>query len=141
MIEALDQLLVAELEQVVARRAALEGLAVDLAAKVEQQEIPVAGAALDRLEPGEALAQAAELLIDDVLRHLGVRLADLEPSIVAELRPGAHPDLELERERLAVLIGDRGQLDLRIADRADPRVDQRRPVPIRQRVPHRLLTD
>ena len=86
LVEALDQRVGAELEQEVGWRAALEGLAVDLAGVVDQEEVAVAGGALDGLEAGQGLAHLLDLGIDRLRRNLGLGLADLEPPVLAELR-------------------------------------------------------
>ncbi len=85
LLEALDQLAAAQLEQVVARLAALEGLAVEQALEVDQQHVAVGGGALDRLQLGEAFADALDLAVDDLVGRLGLGLADLEALVLAEL--------------------------------------------------------
>src|ERR1044072_8771974 len=99
LLEALDQLAAAKLEQVVARLAALEGLAVEQALEVDQQHVTLRRRPLDRLELGEALADALDLALDHLGRRLGLGPADLEALVLAELCLRPHPDLELEGER------------------------------------------
>ena len=96
LLEALDQLAAAELQQVVGGLAALEGLAVAQALEVDQQHVAVGGGALDRLELGEALADALDLAVDDLVGRLGLGLADLEALVLAELGRRPHADLEFE---------------------------------------------
>ena len=96
LLEALDQLAAAELEQVVGGLAALERLAVEQALEVDQQHVALGGGALDRLQPGEALADPLDLAVDDLVGRLGLGPADLEALVVAELRLGPHADLEFE---------------------------------------------
>ena len=88
LLEALDQLAAAEVEQVVARRAALEGLAVEGPLEVDQQRVALGGGPLDRLQPGEALADPLDLALDDLIRRLGLGAAHLEALVLAELASG-----------------------------------------------------
>ncbi len=111
LLEALDQLAAAELEQVVAGLAALEGLAVEQALEVDQQHVAVGGGALDRLELGEAVADPLDLAVDDLVGRLGLGLADLEALVLAQLGLRPHADLELEAERLALGLGRGDDLD------------------------------
>ena len=138
VLEVVDQLVGAERQQVVVGLAALEGLAVDEALEVDQHRVGLFGGALDRLEPREPLADAVDLGVDDLLVGLFLLAADLEPFVLTELGLRPHPDLELEGQRLALLLGGRDHVDVGIADRRDRRVEQRRFVPLGQRVADRL---
>ena len=128
LLEALDQRARAELQQVVLGLAALEGAAVERALEVDQQRVALGGRALDRLEPGEALADPLDLGVDDLVGDLVLFAADLEPLVLAELGRRPHPDLEFELERLALVLGGRDHLDRGVADRADA---GRRAAPVR----------
>ena len=139
LLEALDQLAAAELEQVVARLAALEGLAVEQTLEVDQQHVSLGRGAIDRLQLGEAFADPFDLTIDEFLRRLGLGLADLEALVLAQFGLGADADLELEGERLALGLGRGDDLDAGIADRRDAGAEQRPFVPLRQRLADRLL--
>ena len=139
LLEALDQLAAAELQQVVGRLAALEGLAVEQALEVDQQHVALGGGPLDRLEPGEAFADPLDLAVDDLRRRLGLGPADLEAPVLAELGLGPDADLELEGERLALGLGGRDDLDAGVADRADAGAEQGPFVPLGQRLADRLL--
>ena len=118
LLEARDQPVRAELEQVAARLAALERLAVDRADEVEHHEVAVLRLALDGLERRGLLAHALELLVDLGVGRLGLAAADLEALVVAELRLRADGDLDREGERRA-LLGQVGQVELRVADGGD----------------------
>src|SRR5206468_1649501 len=75
-----------------------------------------------------------------VVGDLGLAPADLESGVLA--KPGLRPHRDLDRER-QVLAGvwQRGNVELRVAHRADARVQQGALVPLRQRVAQRLLQD
>ena len=89
------------------------------ALEVDQQHVAVGGGALDRLELGEAFADALDLAVDDLIGRLRLGLADLEALVLAELGRRAHADLEFELERLALGLGRGDDLDAGVADRAD----------------------
>ena len=130
----------AELDEEVLRLAALERLAVDPALEVDQQRIAGRGGSLDRRQAREPLAQPLELRLDRLVGHLGLGAADLEPAVLAELGRRPHEDLDRERQLLAV-AGELVEVDLRVADRVDPGLEQRPLVPLRERVAERLLDD
>ena len=138
VLEVVDQLARAERQQVVVGLAALEGLVVDEALEVHQHRVALLRGALDRLEAGEALADPIDLGVDHLLVDLFLLLADLEALVLAELRRRADADLELEGERLAFLLGGRDHVDLRFADRRHAGVEERRFVPLGQRVADRF---
>ena len=139
LLEPLDELPASELEQLIVPLAPFEQLAVDRAREIDQQHIAVGAGPLDRLQPRHALADSLQLTVDDVAGNLGGRLTHLEALVGPELRLRQHPDFELEAERLPLLLGCRGDLDLRVTDRADPGVEHRLLVPLGQRVPQGLL--
>jgi hypothetical protein len=141
LLEPLDQLAAAELQQVVVRLAALEGLLVDQPLEVDQEDVALGSRALDRLQPGETAANSLDLALDHLLGRLRLVAADLESAVLTELRAGPHPDLEFEGERLALALGRGDDLDIGVADRTEASVEQRLFVPLWQRLPHRLLED
>ena len=138
LLEARDQPARAELDQVAARLAALERLAVDRSGEVDHHEVALPGGALDGLERGERLAQALELRLHLVGVDGRLAAPDLEPLVVAELGRRHHADLDRERERQAAL-GQVGQVELGVADRGDAGVGHGLLVPARQPAPHRLV--
>ena len=77
-------------------------------------------------------------VVDRLLGDLDLGPADLEPLVLAELGRRAHRDLDRERELLA-LAGQLADVELRVADRVDPELEQRPLVPLGQRVAQRLL--
>ena len=94
LLEAGDQPLRAELEQISARVAALERLAVHLADEVEHHEVALPGGAVDVLERCERIALRLELAVDLLLRRGGLAAAGLDALVLAELRLRAHADLD-----------------------------------------------
>ncbi len=139
LLEALDQLTAAELEQIVARLAALESFAVEQTLEVDQQDVALGGGAIDRLQFGEAFADPLDLTIDQFLRRLGLGLAHLEALVLAQLGLRPHADLELEGERLTLGLGGGDDLDAGIANRRDAGAEQRLFVPLRQGLADRLV--
>ena len=95
-LEALDQLVTPQLQQVVGCLAALERLAVDRALEVDQERVALGGGALDRLQPGEALADPLDLPLDDVVGDLDLRAPHLEALVLTELRRGRTPTSNLK---------------------------------------------
>ena len=138
LLEALDQLAGAELQQVVPRLAALEGDAVDSPSKSTSSASPSAASRSTGSQPGEALAHPVDLTIDDVVGHLGVGAADLETVVVAEPPPAAPRP---RTGRRAPRPRPRGHRPPRHRDRrrGDPGVEQGVLVPLGQRVADRLL--
>ena len=139
LLEALDQLAAAELEQVVGRLAALERLAVEQALEVDQQHVAVGGGPLDRLELGESGADPLDLALDDLIGGLRLGPSHLQALVLAQLGLGTHADLEFEAERLALRLGGGDDLDAGIADRADPGAQQALLVPLGEGLANRLL--
>ena len=131
LLEAGDQAPGAQLDQVTARLAALERLAVHLAHEVDHREVALAGRAIDGLERRERLAQALELRLHLVGADVRLAAADLEPLVVAQLGGRDDTHLDREGERRAGL-GQVGQVELGIADRADARFRHRLLVPAGQ---------
>ena len=138
VLEAGDQAPRAELHDLAAALAALERLAVDRADVVHDHEVALGGGALDRLERGERLAQALELGLHLLLVDLRLAPAHLDALVVAELRRRHHADLDREGERRA-LLGEVGEVDLRVADGLDPGVRERLLVPGGQPAADRLV--
>jgi hypothetical protein len=141
LLEVVDQLARAERQQIVVGLAAREGLVVDEALEVDQHRVALFGGALDRLEAREALSYPVDLRVDDLLVDLFVLFAYLEAFVLAELRLRPHADGELEGQRLALGLRGRLEVDVRVADRRDAGVQQRRFVPLRQRVADRFGQD
>ena len=130
----------AELDHLVAALAAGERHAVHGAGEVHHHEVAALGLAVDGVELGRALAQLLQLLVDHGVLHAGLALLDLEPLVLAELGLRAHADLDRELQRLA-LLGELAQVHVRLADRDDARVVDRRPVPDAERFADRLVDD
>ena len=103
--------------------------------------IAVSGLAFHGIEGCKALAQPFQLFCDRLLGHLGGRPAHLEALVLAELRGWPNTDLDRELQRSAAGLGHRGDVELGIADRRDPRLDHGALVPLRQGVAQRLLDD
>ena len=141
ILEVVDQLARTERQQVVVGLAALKGLAVDEALEVDQHRVALFRGALDRLEAREALADPVDLGGDDLLVDLFVLLADLERLVLAELRHRAHADDEFEAQRLALGLRGGDEVDVGFADRRDAGVEERRFVPLGQRVTDRFGED
>ena len=116
------------------------GLAVERAAVVHDDEVARRGGPLDGVEPGRALAQAVELLADRLVGDVGLAAADLEPLVLAQLGLRADADLDREGQRLA-LLRQVAHVELRLADGHDVRRVDRRRVPGADRVAHRLVED
>ena len=74
-------------------------------------DIALGGGPLDRLQLGEAFADALDLALDDLVGGLGLGPADLEALVLAELGRRPHADLEFEVERLALGLGGGDDLD------------------------------
>jgi hypothetical protein len=140
LLEAGDQPPRAELEQLVAPFAALERLAIELAAVVHDDGVARGGGAVDGLELAHLLAQRPELAVDGLVGHVGLALADLEPRVVAERRRRAHADLDREGERLA-LAGQVAEVELRVADRDDARLVDGLDVPAAEGLADGLVED
>jgi hypothetical protein len=75
---------------------------------------------------------------DGVVARVGLAAADLEALVVAELRLRADADLDREPQRLA-LARELREVEVRLADRGDPRGVDRRGVPAAERVAHGLV--
>ena len=138
LLEARDQPAGAELHDLPAALAALEGRPVDRPDVVHDDEVALARLALDRLERRERLAQALELGLDLLVVDLGLAAPDLDALVVAELRRRHHADLDREGERRA-LLGQVVEVHLRVADGLDARVRERLLVPARQAAAHGLV--
>ena len=142
LLEAGDQAAGADLDELVAALAALEGLAVDRPDEVEDHEVAVLRGAVDDLQAGHALAHLVDLRVDGV--GVGGRLAahDLKLAVPAERRRRAHADLEGEGQRLA-LVGQLAevQIDVGIADRRDAGLVDGLHVPVGQTAADRLVED
>ena len=138
LLEALDQPARAELEQVAARLAALEGLVVDVAGEVDHHEVAVGGLALDGLQRRGGLAHPLQLGVHLVGGDLRLAAPDLDALVVAELGLGPHAHLDGEGQRVP-RVGHSLEVDVWIADRGDTRVLQRLLVPARQSVAHGLV--
>src|SRR5207245_1829247 len=104
-----------------ARLAALERLSVHRPGEVDHHEVAALRGAVDVLERRGGLAQALELGVDGLGRHLRLAAAHLEPLVLAELRLRADADLDRELERRPG-VGQLGEVEARIADGHDPRV-------------------
>src|SRR3954454_23329908 len=108
----------AELDELVARLAARERLAVDRAAEVHDDEVAGGGGLVDGLQARRPLAQRFELALDRLVAGARLAAGDLDALVRAERRLRAHADLDREAERLA-LAGQVPHVQLRLADRAD----------------------
>jgi hypothetical protein len=145
LLEALDELAGAELEQVVAALAAGEVvafavLALDRALEVDHDEVAVLGRLLDGLQAPELLAQLLDLLVDLLLVDLGLLALDLDLGDVADRGRRAHADLDREGQRLT-LGGQVAEVDLGLADGLDPGLVDGLDVPARQRRADGLVED
>ena len=140
VLEARDEPAGAELDELVATFATLERHAVDRADVVDGQEVAVLGRALDGVEPGEAIAQRVDLSVDRLVGGLRLRAADLEVAVRAELRLGAHADLDREREGLAAR-GQVADVQRRLADGRDARGVDGVDVPLREEAADGLVED
>src|SRR5215211_1065853 len=122
----------ADLGQVAARLAALEGLAADRSAEVHDHEVALPRLPLHGLERGHRLAQPLELGLDLLGIDRWFAPADLNTPPVPELGRRAHPDLDRERERGAPL-GQVAEVELGVADGGQAGVVQGLLVPARKR--------
>ena len=138
LLHLCQQALGADLDHVVARGRAFEWLAVRRPFEVDHHQVAACGGPVDGADAREALAEAVELGGDGVGGHLDLGATDLEAAVGAELRPRPDPDLDRELEGLA---GGRQirHVEARVADRRDPRLEQRPLIPLGQRVAERLL--
>ena len=131
LLEAGDQPAGAELHDLPAALAALEGRPVDRPDVVHDHEVAVARLAFDGLERRERLADALELGLDLLVVDLRLAASHLDALVVAELRRRHHADLDRERERGA-LLRQVVEIHLRVAHRLDAGVGERLLVPARQ---------
>ena len=138
LLEPRDQVAGAELDQLVAARAALERLTLERADVVDDDLIARRRGALHGLERRHPVAQLLDLLVDRRLLHLGLTPADLDALVLAELGLRADADLDRELQRLA-LVGKIGHVEVGLADRGDPGLVDRVDVPVAQRRPHGLV--
>ena len=125
----------AELDDRVALRLAVGRDDVD-----DERVALLRGAVLGGHELGDRLAQRLELLGDELLGHLGVRLADLER------RPVDDVDLRLHGHRRreppgGFVLGRQLVVELRLRDRPDPRSGGRVPEPAADVAVDRLGVD
>ena len=142
LLEARDQAAGADLDELVAALAALEGLAVDRADEVEDHEVAVGGRAVDDLQARHALAHLVDLLVDGLGIGGGLAADDLQAAVRAERRARAHADLEGERQRLA-LVGQLAevQVDVGVADGGDAGLVDGLHVPVGQAAADGLVED
>ncbi len=155
LLEPGDQVPGAELHQLIAALAArerlpawlaaLEVLARERADVVDDNEVAGSGGALRGLEPSKTLAHRVGLLLDLVVRDLGLTPTDLKALVLAELRLRKHADLDRELQRLP-LRRKLAEVDLGIPDGDDAGALDRVGVPAGEGVAdgfleHRLAAD
>ncbi len=98
------------------------------------------GGALDGVESRESLSQTLDLSIDRLLVGGGLAPSHLEALVGAQLGAWTYADLDRERQRSA-LHGEVADVDVRLADRGDPRRVNRVDVPTAERAAQRLVED
>ncbi len=116
------------------------GLAVGRDDVDDERVALLRGPVLGRHELGDRFAQRLELLCDQLLGHLGVRLADLELRPVDDLDLGLHGHGRLELPA-GVVLGRQLVVELRLRDRPDARAGGRVPEPAGDVAVHRLGED
>src|SRR4051794_6234729 len=140
LLEAGDEAARPELDELVGALAAGEGLTVDRAVVVHDDEVALRGGAVGRVELGEALAELLDLGVDRLVGDLGLAAADLDALVGAERGRRAHPDLDREDQGLA-LAGQGRHVDLGVTHRDDARGVDRVGVPAPERLAHGLVED
>lgn len=141
LFEVVDQLAGADLDRVVVGGAALELDPVERADEIDEDVVALLGRTVDHVEASHALTHAVDLAVDDLVRHLGAGLLDLEALVFTEFGVRANADLVLELDRLAFLGRSLGDLDVRRADRNHSRRVNALLVPLGQALLDRLLED
>ena len=137
LVQPGEQLLAAHLVGDVGGRTPGDLLAVDGRVQVELDVVALLGRAVHRLERGETLAQAVDLLVDLAVADLDRRHGDRDGRQVGDRELGTDVDLGGELQRL--VVAELGDLHLGAAERLDVVLAHRGQDLLRNRLLHGLV--